>query len=331
MQQAKRILLIGLGRWGANHLRVLQSMPVELYVAATDPARPKSSGVPQSHRTADVRSLFEIIDAAVVVTPAQSHFELCSGHLTAVKVVFVKKPITLKSADGMKLVELAMQSKLVLQVGHIFRFDHASVWMRDAIAQGQFGEIKMLRANFSGFKRPPQDTGVTFADGIHFIDLLRFLLGKSPRRVHAVMGNFMERDDDRDGESLIVLEYDAGERAPVMATIESGYHVPGKTRQLTVAGNDMSAICDYNVAQYKIKTFDNRHVVESGEIKAKEGAVHQLEFPPEEPLRAELAAFLEAIEARRPPAVDGTDGMEAVRVVEAALESARTGKWVDIT
>jgi predicted dehydrogenase len=56
-----------------------------------------------------------------------------------------------------------------------------------------------------------------------------------------------------------------------------------------------------------------------------------LEFPPEEPLRAELAAFLEAIEARRPPVVDGTDGMEAVRVVEAALESARTGKWVDIT
>ena len=331
MQQAKRILLIGLGRWGANHLRVLQSMPVELYVADTDPARLNSSGVPQSHRAADARSLFEIIDAAVVVTPAQSHFELCSGLLTAGKDVFVEKPITLKSADGMKLVELAMQSKLVLQVGHIFRFDPASVWMRDAIAQGQFGEIKMLRANFSGFKRPRQDTGVTFADGIHFIDLFRFLLGKSPRRVHAVMGNFMERDDDRDDESLIVLEYDAGGRAPVMATIESGYHVPGKTRQLTVAGNDMSAICDYNVAQYKIKTFDNRHVVESGEIKAKEGAVHQLEFPPEEPLRAELAAFLEAIEARRPPVVDGTDGMEAVRVVEAALESARTGKWVDIT
>ena len=331
MQQAKRILLIGLGRWGANHLRVLQSMPVELYVADTDPARLNSSGVPQSHRTADARSLFEIIDAAVVVTPAQSHFELCSGLLSAGKDVFVEKPITLKSADGMKLVELAMQSKLVLQVGHIFRFDPASVWMRDAIAQGQFGEIKMLRANFSGFKRPRQDTGVTFADGIHFIDLFRFLLGKSPRRVHAVMGNFMERDDDRDDESLIVLEYDAGGRAPVMATIESGYHVPGKTRQLTVAGNDMSAICDYNVAQYKIKTFDNRHVVESGEIKAKEGAVHQLEFPPEEPLRAELAAFLEAIEARRPPVVDGTDGMEAVRVVEAALESARTGKWVDIT
>src|ERR1041384_454320 len=330
MQQAKRILLIGLGRWGANHLRVLQSMPVELFVAERDSERLNSSGISQSHRTADARTLFPIIDAAVVVTPAHTHFEICRDLLEAGKDVFVEKPISSKSSEAKELTELAKRNGLILQVGHIFRFDPASVWMRDAIAQNRFGEIKMLRANFSGFKRPRQDTGVTFADGIHFIDLFRFLLGKSPRRVHAVMGNFMERDDDRDDESLIVLEYDAGGRAPVMATIESGYHVPGKTRQLTVAGNDMSAICDYNVAQYKIKTFDNRHVVESGEIKAKEGAVHQLEFPPEEPLRAELAAFLEAIEARRPPVVDGTDGMEAVRVVEAALESARTAKWVDI-
>src|SRR6202030_3441000 len=206
MQQAKRILLIGLGRWGANHLRVLQSMSIELFVAETDPARLNSSGVPQSHRTADASSFFPIIDAAVVVTPAQNHFEICSGLLEAGKDVFVEKPITSESADAKKLVELAMRSGLVLQVGHIFRFDPASVWMRDAIAEGRFGEIKMLRANFSGFKRPRQDTGVTFADGIHFIDLFRFLLGKPPRRVNAVMRNFFDRPGGMDDESLIVLE-----------------------------------------------------------------------------------------------------------------------------
>lgn len=330
MQQAKRILLIGLGRWGANHLRVLQSMPIELYVADTDSARLNSSGVPQSHRTSDAASLFPIVDAAVVVTPAQSHFELCRGLLEAGKDVFVEKPITSTSADGKQLVELAKRSSLILQVGHIFRFDPASVWMKEAIEQGRFGEIKMLRANFSGFKRPRMDTGVTFADGIHFIDLFRFLLGKSPKRVHAVMSNFMGRDGDMDDESLVVLEYDLGGRAPVLATVEAGYHVPGKVRQLTIAGKDLSAVCDYNVAQYKIKTFENRHVVAGAEIKATEGAMHQLEFPPEEPLRAELAAFLDAIETRRPPTVDGTDGMEAVRVVEAALESARTGKWIEL-
>jgi predicted dehydrogenase len=330
MQQAKRILLIGLGRWGVNHLRVLQSMPIELFVAETDPERLKSANLPTSHQTANAASLFPIIDAAVVVTPAQTHFKICRDLLAAGKDVFVEKPITSKSADAKELVGLAKRSGLVLQVGHIFRFDPASVWMREAIADGRLGEIKMLRANFSGFKRPRRDTGVTFADSIHFIDLFRFLLGRSPRRVHAVMRNFMGREDEMDDESLIVLEYDRDGGAPILATVEAGYHLPGKIRELTIVGKDASAICDYNVAQYKIKTFENRHVGERGEIRAMEGAMHQLEFPPEEPLRAELAAFLNAIETRAVPSVDGTDGMEAVRVVEAAMESARTGKWIDI-
>jgi UDP-N-acetylglucosamine 3-dehydrogenase len=329
MQPAKRILLIGLGRWGANHLRVLQSMPIELFVAEHDPERLKSSGVPQSHRTADARSLFPIVDAAVVVTPAPSHFELCRDLLEAGKDVFVEKPISLKSAEARELSELAKRNGLILQVGHIFRFDPASVWMRDAIAEGRFGEIKMLRANFSGFKRPRQDTGVTLADGIHFIDLFQFLLGSKPRKVHAVMKNFLGREGEMDDEALIVLEYER-EGARILGTIEAGYHRPGKMRELTIVGKNSSAVCDYNVAQYKIKTFDNRHVVDGGEIKAMEGAAHQLEFPPEEPLRAELTAFLQSIETRKAPLVAGDEGAVALRIVEAAMESARTGKWIDI-
>src|SRR2546423_1462270 len=100
MQPAKRILLIGLGRWGANHLRVLQSMPIELFVAEHDPERLNASGVSQSHRTSAARSLFPIVDAAVVVTPAHTHFEICRDLLDAGKDVFVEKPISLKSAKA---------------------------------------------------------------------------------------------------------------------------------------------------------------------------------------------------------------------------------------
>src|SRR6202035_5965810 len=107
MQQAKRILLIGLGRWGANHLRVLQSMRIELFVAERDPERLNSSAISQSHRSADASSLFPIIDAAVVVTPAQTHFEICRDLLVAEKDVFVEKPIPSKRPDAKALVGLA--------------------------------------------------------------------------------------------------------------------------------------------------------------------------------------------------------------------------------
>ena len=106
---------------------------------------------------------------------------------------------------------------------------------------------------------------------------------------------------------------------------------PGKFREVTIVGTDSSAVCDYNVAQYKIKTFENRHVADGNEVKAEEGAVRQLEFPPEEPLRAQLAAFIDSIEKRTPPFADGWAGFHAVRAVEAALESAQTGAWIDIS
>ena len=245
------------------------------------------------------------------------------------KDVFVEKPITLVSSEAKELTELAGTRGLILQVGHIFRFDPASLWMRDAIAAGRFGQLKMLRAKFSGFKRPRRDTGVTFADSIHFIDLFNFLLGTPPRRVQAVLRDFFGRG--LDDESLIVLEYDRGKSSPMLATVEAGYHAPGKFREVTIVGTDSSAVCDYNVAQYKIRTFENRHVADGGTIKAEEGAVHQLEFPPEEPLRAELAAFVDSIEKRTPPLADGWAGFHAVRAVEAALESAQTEKWIDIS
>src|SRR5881398_346196 len=263
----KRILLIGVGRWGINHLRVLKSMPVELFIADHHEQRLNSVDIPQSHLSTDARSLFPKVDAAVVVTPAPAHFETCSELLEMGKDVFVEKPITLASSEAKKLTELAEKAGLILQVGHIFRFDPASLWMRDAIAEGRFGRLKMLRARFSGFKRPRHDTGVTFADSIHFIDLFNFLLGAPPRRVHAVLRDFFGRG--MDDESLISLEYDQNAGCPIFATVEAGYHAPGKFREVIIAGTNCSAVCDYNVAQYKIRTFENQHVTDSDTIKAE--------------------------------------------------------------
>ncbi len=324
-----KILLSGIGRWGANHLRVLQSLPIELFVADFDEARLEATGLPATHRSTDPRAFYDQIDAAVVVTPAQAHFEACQELLERGKDVFVEKPITVTSGEARTLAELAQKNERILQVGHIFRFDPASLWLRNAVAEGKFGRLKMLRGNFSGFKRPRNDTGVTFADSIHFIDLFNFFLGESPLRVHAVLNDFMGRG--MDDQSFVSLEYSSGkEGAPVWATVESGYHAPGKYREVVVIGEELTAVCDYNVAQYKIKTFENRHVPNGSEFKAVEGAVHQLEFSPEEPLRAELTAFLDSTRTRKAPLADGWAGYESVRAIEAALKSAACGEWVSL-
>lgn len=325
-----KVLLLGLGRWGVNHLRNLSAMPVELYVAEAESKRlepARKLGLPEDHLTTDGRTLAGAVDCVVVVTPAQTHFQLCREFLEAGKDVFVEKPITLLSAEARTLAELAEKHGRILQVGHIFRFDPASQWLREAIQAGQFGRVHLLRSNFSGFKRPRNDSGVMFADAIHFVDLFNYLLGRRPTRVYAVTQDFLGRG--LEDAALLSLEY-AGDQGVTWGTIETNYFLPGKLRDVTIVGSELSAVCDYNVAQYKIKTFANRHVKEGNDFKAVEGELHQIESPPEEPLLTELRAFLESVRTRQAPRADGWAGYESVRVLEAAGQSASTGRVVEL-
>jgi predicted dehydrogenase len=325
-----KILLLGLGRWGANHLRNLHHLPVELYVAEVgekqlEPAR--KLGLPAARLTTNYRDFLPHIDGVVVVTPAQSHFPLCREFLEAGKDVFVEKPLTLANEESQQLAELAAKHQRILQVGHILRFDPATLWLREAIQSGAFGKVNMLRGHFGGFKRPRNDSGVMFADGIHFVDLFNYLLGALPKSVTAIHHDFLGRGQD--DVSFLSLEYETPQ-GKTWAAVENDYFIPGKFREVIVCGDKMSAVCDYNVAQYKIKTYENQHVPEGRDFKGLEGAVKQIECPPEEPLLAELRAFLDSIHTRATPRADAWSGYDAVRVLNAALESVQTGRAVEL-
>lgn len=320
-----KVLLLGIGRWGANHLRVLNSLPIELYVSELDPKRLESAkklGIPDSRLTTDYKKFAALVDAAVVVTPAQSHFPLCQELLTAGKDVFVEKPLTLDPAESKQLAELAEKTKRLLQVGHIFRFDPATQWIRKSVQAGAFGQVRILRGHFGGFKRPRNDSGVMFADGIHWVDLFNYILNATPSSVLAIHHDFMGRG--MEDYSLLSMEYDTP-TGRTWATVENDYFIPGKFRDVTVVGEKLSAVCDYNLAQNKIKTFANSHVPEGKDFKGVEGAVTQIECPPEEPLLAELRAFIKSIETRETPLADGWSGYHSVRVLDAALRSVKTG------
>src|SRR5689334_21793018 len=101
-----KVLLLGLGRWGINHLRNLNSLPIELYVAEVnssqlEPAR--KLGLPPERLTTNYRDFAGRVDAAVIVTPAHTHFSLCQEFLNAGKDVFVEKPLTLAPAESKTL------------------------------------------------------------------------------------------------------------------------------------------------------------------------------------------------------------------------------------
>jgi predicted dehydrogenase len=325
-----KILLLGLGRWGVNHLRNLHSLPIELYVAEVgekqlEPAR--KLGIPTERLTTHYRNFINQVDGVVIVTPAQTHYSLSKEFIEAGKDVFVEKPLAVTNDESKQLMELAEKHKRILQVGHILRFDPATLWLRDAVQNGDFGKVNMIRGHFGGFKRPRNDGGVMSADGVHFMDLFNFILGAMPKSVRAIHHDFMGRG--MEDVSLVSLEYETP-RGKTWATVENDYFIPGKFREVVVCGDRMSAVCDYNVAQYKIKTYANRHERAGSEIKATEGIVTQIETSPEEPLLAELRAFLDSIKTRATPRADARSGYDAVRILNAAVESAKSGRAVEL-
>ena len=323
-----KVLLIGIGRWGANHLRVLHSLPVELFVSELDPKRLETArklGLADSHLGTDYRQFTAQVDAGVVVTPAPGHFALCRQFLEAGKDVFVEKPLTLLPDESRQLAQLAAQTGRILQVGHIFRFDPAAQWLRRSVQEGLFGRVNILRGHFGGFKRPRNDSGVMFADGIHFVDLFNYILNATPQSVLAIHHDFMGRG--MEDVSLVSLEYETP-AGRTWATVENDYFYPGKFREVILVGEKCSAVCDFNASQYKIKLHENRHARDGNDFKAIEGEVKQIECAPEEPLLAELRAFVKSVQTREKPLADGWAGHEAVRALDAALQSARSGQKV---
>jgi UDP-N-acetylglucosamine 3-dehydrogenase len=325
-----KVLLLGAGRWGANHLRVLRSLPVELFVSELDPVRLRNAeklGVEASRLSANFKDFSRKIDAAVVVTPAPTHFALCRELLSAGKDVFVEKPLTLEPEQAQQLAEMAEQNGRILQVGHIFRFDTASQWLACAARAGKFGRIRMLRGHFGGFKRPRNDSGILFADGIHFIDLFNYILDTLPAGVLAIEHDFMGRG--MADVSFVSLDYETPQ-GNIWAAVDNDYFIPGKFRQVAVIGEKLSAICDYNAAQGKIVLSENRHVPDGADWKAIEGGVTRVECPAAEALETELRAFLESVQTRQKPLADGWAGYESIRILDAAARSARTGQKVTL-
>ena len=148
------VLLVGLGRWGEQHLRVLSELGATVWVA--DPAAPRrqwalGQGIDASRVTADFRSVLPRVDAVDIVTPADSHRAIAEASLAAGRHCFVEKPLAVSVADGRAITAAAAASDRVVQVGHIFRFHPVTGVLRAALAAGRIGRARYATARFAGF------------------------------------------------------------------------------------------------------------------------------------------------------------------------------------
>lgn len=319
-----RVLLIGLGRWGEKHLRVLTELGVELWVADFAEERRAfavKAGVAPARAVADYRAALPHVDAVDLVTPADSHLAVAGACLRAGRHCFVEKPLTLTLAQGRELADLVCATGRVLQVGHIFRFHPVTEALRERLASGEVGPVRYATGRFAGFKRPRTDVGVTQTDAIHYFDLFAYLLGAAPTAVTATLRDHLGRGMDD-------LSFSAVEYGAVSAFVEAGYFAPGTYRDCVIVGERATLAADFGSSE--VAVHENRHVAGEGGWQAPEGRIQSFKATGAEPLRRELELFLAAARDGSAPPVDVAAGLTALAVAEAAQRSSTLGRRVTL-
>jgi len=318
------LLLIGVGRWGRNHLKALSQFVDELYVVDSDPKQLemcKEFSTPLDHLSTHYQDFLDVVKAVDIVTPADSHLDISLDCFKRGKDVFVEKPIALTSQEAKEMMAESDKRGLILQVGHLYRYHPAVAKIKEFIENGALGKVQYAYGHFMGFKRPRMDVGVTQTDAIHYFDLFNYLFGSPPQAVRAVVRHYLNLP--LDDTSMSVLEY--GER---VVFVEAGYMPPERKRDIAIVGDRASLYCDFQ--KNTLIFCDNRHERQGERCVAMEGQTQVVSLETEEPLRIELKAFLDSIKNRTKPLADGQAGYEALKVVEACYESSRSGRRIEI-
>ncbi len=319
-----KVLLVGLGRWGEKHLRVLTELGVELWAADVSAERRAfavNAGVARERALADFRRALPQVDAVDIVTPADNHLALAGECLRAGRDCFIEKPLTLTVDEGRRLAGVVADTGRILQVGHIFRFHPVTTALRERLAAGALGRVRYCTGRFAGFKRPRTDVGVTQTDAIHYFDLFAYLLERPATAVTATLRDYLGRG--MDDCAFATVEY-----GDVTAVVEAGYFAPGTVRDCAIVGEHATIAADFGSSE--VRVLANRHVQSASGWQAPEGAIETFKASGPEPLHRELALFLEAVAQRGRPSIDVHAGLAALRIVEAAQRSSALGRRVTL-
>jgi UDP-N-acetylglucosamine 3-dehydrogenase len=249
------------------------------------------------------------IDAVTVCTPTVTHKEVATRALLAGKHVLVEKPMTNTVQEAQELLSLAHRKGLRIMPGHIERFNPAITYLKSLLDGGKLGNVMLFLARRVG--RWPErigDVGVVRDTAIHDIDLARFIFRDEVSSVYSRVGNLKHTKEDY---AEIMLQFKNGGTA----FIDANWLTPRKTRTLVVTGSEATIQLDYLTQELSI---------ENSEMTIRPNIER------EEPLSVELSHFAEAILEDRPFAVNALDGLRAVEICEAVLQSGAAGRTLTL-
>ena len=326
--------MIGVGSMGINHARVYSELAGVELVGVSDVSRERAEFCADKYATrafSDHRVLLENEkpEAVSICVPTSQHEQMASDALRAGAHVLVEKPITATLEEGRRLIELARQLQRQLMVGHIIRFNPAIRALKEQLQADKLGRIIQIFCRRAGpFPARIRDVGVVVDLAPHDIDIMRFITGKDPIRVFAET----EQHIHTDHEDLLfaILRFPDH----ITGALEINWLTPTKLREVLVLGERglfrvddlLQDLYFYENSQFNEEIFSQLRTIKG----VSEGSMTRFALNRVEPLKAELEAFIISIRDDKPVPVTGEDGIAALRLALALVESGKTHQVIEV-
>ena len=334
-----RIGVVGYGYWGPNLVRNFAETPGCRVVAVSDLRQQRldlvSTRYPGIRAMTDAVELVESsdVDAVVISTPVGTHFDLALRALRADKHVLVEKPITANSEQALRLIEEADRRGLLLMVDHTFVYTGAVRKIREIVASGDLGSVyyyDSVRVNLGLFQ---QDVDVIWDLAVHDLSIMNYVLQATPVAVSATGMNHVPGGPEN--IAYITLFFDD----TLIAHVNVNWLSPVKIRRTLLGGSRKMIVYDDNEPSEKVKVYDKGIEVNGGAdsiyqflVGYRTGDMWAPKLDVAEALRTEAAHFTRCIEHSESPITSGKNGLEVVRILEAATQSMKDrGRPVELS
>lgn len=325
MNKPINVAVIGSGYWGKNYVRLLSQFPDAVLAAICDQSQDRLQEAAKLNPNVRLfTSLDDLIadgqfDAAVVCTNPSSHYEVTSRLLENGKHVLVEKPITTLSADAHALSKMAAAKDLVLMVGHIFLFNAGIQEVKKYMDSGSLGEIYYLYARRTNLGPIRSDVNVVWDLAPHDISIFNYFMNSVPEWVSAVGTTFL-RSCCTDA-AFVVLNYPNGK----VANIHVSWADPHKVREVVVIGSEQRVVFNDIVPQQKVTIYKKGIAASSlpylsymdYQFSLRDGDIVSPMLNPSEPLKNQVAHFINCIDQGTQPICDATGGENVIKVLEA--------------
>lgn len=321
--------VIGLGSMGRHHVRNIRQTPGMQLVAVADPAGDRFGVAEDLPVLPDVGALIDAgIDAAVVAVPTVYHEQAALALAEAGVHTLVEKPLAHSVEVGQRLVQAFDKAGVVGAVGYVERCNPALLEMRKRIAAGQLGEVyQIVTRRQSPFPARIADVGVVKDLATHDVDLTAWVAGSE----YAAVAAQATYRSGRDNEDMVTVT--ARLKNDVLVSNLVNWLTPFKERTTVVTGETGALVADTLMGD--LTYYRNGQIpVEWDNVAnfrgVSEGEVTRYELAKREPLRVEHEHFRDAILGKDSQHVSMPEGLAALRVVDAILESARTQQTVNL-